>query len=67
MVPLRGHEGTKREQKLLVGVDEYPALVPRLRGCVNDVTAAAAMIRARVEAAGDVCHLRTLADHEAIR
>jgi hypothetical protein len=52
---------------LLVGVDEYPAPVPPLRGCVNDVAAAAALLTARADAAGDRCHVELLTDHEATR
>lgn len=33
---------------LLVGIDAYPAPVPPLRGCVNDVTAFADVLRGRV-------------------
>ncbi|MEP7333937.1 MAG: caspase family protein [Terracoccus sp.] len=40
--------GTPHLYALLVGIDAYPAPVPTLRGCVGDITAADAMLRARV-------------------
>ncbi|MBX9245273.1 caspase family protein [Actinotalea ferrariae] len=49
---------------LLVGIDDYPAPVPRLRGCVNDVTTLRDLLRARV---GDGLHERMLLDAEATR
>ncbi|HET7277832.1 MAG TPA: caspase family protein [Dermatophilaceae bacterium] len=38
----------RRLYALLVGIDDYPPPVPRLRGCVNDVTAFAETLRGRV-------------------
>ena len=40
--------GTPHIYALLVGIDDYPAPVPSLRGCVGDVTAALAMLSHRV-------------------
>ncbi len=49
---------------LFVGIDDYPAPVPRLRGCVNDVTTLRDVLRARV---GDRLQARVLLDDEATR
>lgn len=50
---------------LLIGIDDYPSPVPRLGGCVNDLTAFAAVLRGRVP--GDALELRTLTDGAATR
>lgn len=52
---------------LLVGVDDYPAPLAPLRGCVADVDAAAELLTWRAEASRDVLHLRVLRDGEATR
>ncbi len=52
---------------LLVGIDDYLPPVPRLRGCVNDVEAASALLTTRAAAAGDTLHLRVLTDRKATR
>ncbi len=50
---------------LLVGIDAYPAPIPPLSGCVNDVTVFAEVLRDRVGA--DVLDLLVLTDAEATR
>ncbi|NUO92063.1 MAG: caspase family protein [Dermatophilaceae bacterium] len=50
---------------LLVGIDAYPAPVPPLSGCVNDVAGMAALLRERVGDAG--LDLVVLTDAEATR
>ncbi|MDV3222079.1 caspase family protein [Intrasporangium sp.] len=50
---------------LLVGIDDYPAPVPPLVGCANDVRAMAETLDARVPA--DALGLLTLIDGEATR
>ena len=53
---------------LLVGIDDYPAPIPKLRGCVNDIEAFADYLRERV--AGDkgiVLKLKMLKNAEATR
>lgn len=49
---------------LFVGIDDYRAPVPRLRGCVNDVTTLRDVLRSRV---GDRLQDRMLLDAEATR
>ncbi|WP_199422965.1 caspase family protein [Actinotalea solisilvae] len=49
---------------LFVGIDDYRAPVPRLRGCVNDVTTLRDVLRSRV---GDRLRDRVLLDAEATR
>lgn len=55
---------TGRLFAVLVGIDDYPAPVPRLLGCVNDVTAFADVLRGRV---GDALDLEVLTDAQATR
>lgn len=50
---------------LLVGIDAYPAPIPRLSGCVNDVTSIADVLRERVTP--DALDLVVLTDAEATR
>ncbi len=50
---------------LLIGIDAYPAPVPQLGGCVNDVTAFAEVLRGRV--GEDALDLRMLTDAAATR
>jgi hypothetical protein len=50
---------------LLVGIDDYPAPVPPLVGCVNDVEGMAETLRARVP--GDSLALLTLTNGQATR
>lgn len=49
---------------LFVGIDDYPAPVPRLRGCVNDITTLRDVLRSRV---GDRLQARMLVDAEVTR
>jgi len=39
----------KRVFALLVGINDYPAPIPRLRGCVNDLEAMAAFLSERIQ------------------
>ncbi len=55
---------TARLFALLVGIDDYPAPVPPLRGCINDVTAFAEVLQGR---AGDAVDVRILTDEAATR
>ncbi|MBC9823016.1 caspase family protein [Terrabacter sp. MAHUQ-38] len=50
---------------LLVGIDAYPAPIPRLSGCVNDVTSIAEVLRERVTP--DALDLVVLTDADATR
>ncbi len=53
---------------LLIGIDDYPAPIPRLQGCVNDIDAISAYLQERV--AGDKMvrlEARTLKNGEATR
>lgn len=52
---------------LLVGIDDYPAPVPPLHGCRNDIAAIASLLDKRVAGTGDTLHLQTLLDEEATR
>jgi hypothetical protein len=55
---------------LLVGIDDYPPPVPRLRGCVNDVREMAAYLSARVAGTKDgpgALEQQTLLNAEATR
>ena len=56
---------TGRLVALLVGIDAYPAPLPPLEGCVNDVRAFEALLRHRVPA--DTLDLRVLLDGDATR
>lgn len=56
---------TARVYALLVGVDDYPAPVPALTGCVNDVTEFAEVLRERV--GPDAADIVVLTDAEATR
>ena len=56
---------TGRLHALLVGIDAYPSPVPRLNGCVNDVTVFADVLRERIPA-GDL-DLLVMTDAEATR
>src|SRR5262245_27246211 len=51
---------------LLVGIDDYPAPVTPLRGCVNDITAVERLLRARL-ATDQRLELVVLKNHEATR
>jgi pimeloyl-ACP methyl ester carboxylesterase len=53
---------------LLIGIDDYPSPIPKLRGCVNDIDAFTAYLSERV--AGDkgvTLKLKTLKNGEATR
>lgn len=52
---------------LLVGIDAYPAPVPALSGCRNDIEAVEALLTARVSGSGHSLHVRSLVDEEATR
>ncbi|GAA2479127.1 caspase family protein [Terrabacter carboxydivorans] len=54
-----------RVHALLVGIDAYPAPIPHLSGCVNDVTRFAEVLRDRV--GGDALDVVVLTDAEATR
>jgi pimeloyl-ACP methyl ester carboxylesterase len=58
---------TKTIYALMIGIDSYPAPVPPLRGCVNDITAFEHYLQGRVDR--DVCelHIRTLVNETATR
>ncbi|GAA5032590.1 hypothetical protein GCM10023258_31700 [Terrabacter aeriphilus] len=56
---------TTRLHALLVGIDAYPAPVPALSGCVNDVMAFAGVLRERVGA--EALELVVLTDAAATR
>lgn len=51
---------------LLVGINDYPERVGRLRGCVNDVKAWAELLKQRVEGGGEL-ELLNLTDAQATR
>src|SRR6476661_6193597 len=63
--PTRPPDMTGRVYGLLVGIDTYPAPVPSLSGCVNDVTRFADVLRDRVGA--DAVDLVVLRNVEATR
>lgn len=56
---------------LLVGIDDYPPPVPRLRGCVNDIREMRQYLEARVDpgarGAEEVLRIEQLLDGEATR
>ena len=52
---------------LLVGIDNYPAPVTPLNGCINDVIAIEEYLRLRVKTEGCELYLKTLKDEEATR
>ena len=52
---------------LLVGIDDYPAPVPPLSGCRNDIEAIEGLLTARVSGSGHALHVRSLTDEEATR
>ena len=52
---------------LLVGIDNYSAGVPPLRGCVNDINRVETLLRARITAQGDRLEVAKLTDAEATR
>lgn len=56
---------TRNVYALLVGIDAYPAPVPALSGCRNDIEAIEALLAARVS--GNALHVRALLDEEATR
>lgn len=58
---------SKQVYALLVGIDDYPAPVPKLNGCVNDVEAMAALLTERVKGSGDALHSLMLKDGDATR
>lgn len=62
---------TKTIYALLVGIDDYPPPVPKLRGCVNDIYELKGYLEARVDpgdhALHEVLHIHTLINAEATR
>ena len=58
---------SRRVRALLIGIDDYPAPVPRLHGCVADIAAFERLLRSRAAAAGDVAEVVTLTDAQATR
>ncbi len=52
---------------LLVGINDYPEPIPRLRGCVNDVEAMAAYLEQWAEQTDTELHLYLLKDQQATR
>ena len=40
---------------LLVGIDDYPAPVPKLRGCVNDIKGMREYLEARIDPGSCPC------------
>jgi hypothetical protein len=56
---------------LLVGIDDYPSPVPKLRGCVNDIREMREYLEARVDPAGrpitDALKVKALLDEAATR
>lgn len=58
---------TRNIYALLVGIDNYPAPVSPLKGCINDVIAIEEYLRSRVKTEGWNLHLKTLKDEQATR
>jgi hypothetical protein len=52
---------------LLVGIDDYPQPVPRLYGCVNDITAFESYLNGRFASGEFNLHLSKLLDSQATR
>lgn len=52
---------------LLIGIDRYPAPVPSLRGCVNDIAAFEHYLQGRVDRDGCQLRIHTLFDEAATR
>jgi hypothetical protein len=57
---------SRRVYALLVGIDEYPAPVPPLRGCVNDISAVEHLLKKRL-AADEYLPPKVLKNAEATR
>ena len=60
-------DDTRTVYSLLVGIDAYPAPVPALHGCVNDVAAIGDLLRQRVAGQGLRLEPETLIDQQATR
>jgi pimeloyl-ACP methyl ester carboxylesterase len=58
---------TRNIYALLVGIDNYPAPVSPLKGCINDVIAIEEYLRSRVKTEGWNLHAKTLKDEQATR
>lgn len=58
---------TKNIYALLVGIDNYPAPVAPLRGCVNDITTIQEYLQERVNKEGYQLHSLVLKDQDATR
>jgi hypothetical protein len=59
---------TRKINALLVGIDDYPSPIPKLRGCVNDIEAFSDYLSERVATAkGVALNLKTLKNGEATR
>lgn len=52
---------------LIVGIDNYPAPVPRLQGCVNDAESVKSYLQARAPKDGNTLILKTLYNENATR
>jgi hypothetical protein len=52
---------------LLVGIDDYPPPLPRLRGCVNDAREMKAYLEARIDPAEGTLKIKALLNQEATR
>ncbi|NMG20879.1 caspase family protein [Brasilonema bromeliae] len=58
---------TRHLYALLVGIDNYPAPIRCLQGCVNDITAIEEYINERFDKQEYQLHLQTLKDEQATR
>lgn len=58
---------TRNIYALLVGIDNYPAPVNPLRGCINDVVAVEEYLRGCIAKEGFKLHIKILKNHEATR
>src|SRR4051794_15617891 len=67
----RGPSAVTTIYALLIGIDDYPLPVPRLRGCVNDIREMQTYLQARVDPGGrpveEALRVKTLINHEATR
>lgn len=52
---------------LLVGIDQYPAPIPTLQGCVNDITAIETYLANRINPEKYQLHIKKLLDQDATR
>jgi pimeloyl-ACP methyl ester carboxylesterase len=59
--------GHQKIYALLVGIDHYPASVPSLQGCVNDINAIETYLQHRVNSEASHLQLLTLKNQDATR